>query len=81
MSKLYLSADTDMIRTTHTARGNRRVSVRVGYDEGNYEKKIHMSVQREDDDIKLFVSDTRKDLLICEGTIKEGIMSCKSYEP
>jgi len=77
MSKLYLSADTDMIRTTHTARGNRRVDARVGYNEGNYSDKIKLEVIRDEEKLKLFLSDKMSPILSCKGTIQDGIVECK----
>lgn len=77
MSKLYLSADTDMIKTSRTARGNRRVDARVGYNEGIYSDKIRLEVIRDDDELKLFLSDKRSEIITCKGTIQDGIKECK----
>ena len=76
MSKLYITARTDMSRTDKTARGNKMVQASIGYDESDYSKKIRTIVKRENELISLLVSDKNKDILVCDGTIKEGITNC-----
>jgi len=77
MSKLYLTADTDMIKTSRTARGNKRVDASVGYNEGDYSDKIKLEVFRDGEELKLFLSDKRSEILTCKGTINDGIVECK----
>ena len=48
MSKLYLDAETDMIKTSRTARANNWITVRLGYDEGDYSKKFIVNMIRKD---------------------------------
>lgn len=76
MSKLYLTADTDMIRATHTARGNKRVDASIGYNEGDYSKKIRTTVLRDGDNLSLHVFDSNKEVIVCKGTIQDGMDKC-----
>jgi len=80
MSKLYLRADTDMIKTTHTARGNKRVDASVGYDEGRYDKQIKMQVTRDDEKIFLEIFDKNSIIITCEGTLQDGITKCEENQ-
>lgn len=79
MSKLYVSADTDMVKTSRTARGNKRADSSIGYDEGDYNKKIKTTLVRDDDNIELTIMDKNQTLLICDGTIQKGIIKCQPY--
>jgi len=79
MSKLYLTADTDMVKTSRTARGNRRIDARIGYNPGDYSKKIRTTLIREDDKLELTIFDKDKTLLVCEGTVQDGITQCQPY--
>jgi len=77
MSKLYLSADTDMIKTFRTARGNKRIDASIGYNESKYSDKIRTTVIRDDNKIELTVFDKNSEILTCTGTIYDGIKECK----
>lgn len=79
MSKLYVSADTDMVKTSRTARGNKRVDASIGYNEGDYSKKIKTEVTRDGDKIELTVKDKHQTLLVCDGTIQKGIIECQPH--
>jgi len=79
MSKLYLTGDTDMVHTYRTARGNKRADATIGYNEGNYSKKIRTTVTRDDDKIELTIMDKNETLLVCDGTTQKGIIECQPY--
>lgn len=79
MSKLYVSATTDTVKTSRTARGNKRVDASIGYDEGDYSKKIKTELTRDGDKIELAVTDKYQTLLVCDGTIQKGIIECQPY--
>lgn len=79
MSKLYLTGDTDMVKTSRTARGNRRADASIGYNPGDYSKKVKMELIRDDDKIELTIMDKNQTLLICDGTIQKGIIECQPY--
>lgn len=76
MSKLYLTARTDLVRTDKTARADKNISVAMGYDPNVYSKKIYSTLTRDGDNLKLEIEDMHKTLIICKGTIKDGILEC-----
>jgi len=79
MSKLYLTASTDMVKTEKTVRANKNISVAMGFDPGDYSKKIYATLLRDDDKITLEVETMNKKLLVCEGTVQDGITQCQPY--
>jgi len=80
MSKLYLTADTDMIRTTHTARANKYIDLKLGYDEKDYSKKIKTWLERDGNKLKLIIADNvSKKMIVCNGTVENGIKDCKIF--
>lgn len=79
MSKLYVSAGTDMVKTSRTARGNKRADASIGYNEGDYSKKITTELMRNENNIRLRIADKNTTLLVCDGTIQKGITECQPY--
>lgn len=79
MSKLYLTARTDISRTDKTARGNKRADASIGYNPSDYSKKIRMTVIRDDDKLELTIMDKNQTLLVCDGTIQKGIIECQPH--
>ena len=79
MSKLYLTGDTDMVKTSRTARGNKRADASIGYNESDYSRKIRTTVTRDDDKIELTIMDKNQMLLICDGTTQKGMIECQPY--
>ena len=80
MSKLYLTARTDTGKTDKTARGNNYIFTKFGYDPGDYSKKIGVDlVRHEDNDLTLGINDQHgKRLMVCHGSVKEGLTHCQS---
>lgn len=81
MSKLYLQAKTDINKAVKTAKANKNISVAMGFDEKNISKKIYATLIREGDDITFEVEggDPFTKMLVCRGTIKDGIKECQPY--
>ena len=68
-----------MIRSTHTARGNKRADASIGYNENDYSKKIKTALIRDDDKLELTIMDGNQTLLVCDGTTQNGIIDCQPY--
>ena len=88
MSKLYLTAETDM-RGGVTSTANKYVDAAVGYDEKNIQKQIKFKVFRDSGyttaqkqepaqlQILLYDSKNKNRMVECKGNEKDGILSCK----
>ena len=51
MAKLYLSAETDMIKTLRTARAKDWISVKLHFDEEHYDRTISIKLYRSEPDV------------------------------
>ena len=81
MSKLHVEVDTDMIKTSRTARGNKNISVAMGFDPNDYSKKLYTTLIRDGNNIRLEV-ETRKPfgkIVVCRGTVEDGLTECQPY--
>jgi len=79
MSKLYLTATTDMLKKEKTATANKDIYVKMGYNPGNRSKKIQVTLSRDGDNIELEVKDRSENLLVCTGNVKDGIKECQPF--
>jgi len=79
MSRLYLTAITDMLKKEKTATANKEIAVEMGYNPGNRSKRIFVSLARDGDNIELEVKDHSEKLLVCTGNIKDGIKECQPF--
>lgn len=77
MSKLYLTARTDMVKTDKTARANKNISVAMGYDTSDYSKKIYATLLRDDNKLTLELEDMKSNIVTCNGTVEDGIVECE----
>lgn len=79
MSNLYLRATTDMLKKEKTATANKEIDVKMGYNPGNRSKRISITLTRDGEDIELEVKDSSSNLLVCTGTVKDGIKECNPF--
>ena len=83
MSKLYLTATTDLKMPMHS-RAHKWVDATVGYDEEQIFRQVRFKIFREPDGaLNAQIYDTNNPTLMvqCKGTDKDGLLSCKVVNP
>ncbi|MBU1067754.1 hypothetical protein KKE60_08200 [Patescibacteria group bacterium] len=86
MSKLYLTTKTDTVKKEKTSRANKNISVAMGFDPLEKQRKIYATMTRDEkDNLKLEIEYGHRHflplekILVCTGTVKNGLTECDAY--